>query len=353
VTGAKKTMRKVKIGPRQIGPEEPVFVVAEAGTTSNGDLPTALKLVDAAAEAGADAIKFMILGPDYFMSDRTVTYEYEWAGGRHVENMYEMFKKLMFTEEEWFKIRDHCRERGIIFYATVDYLQGVDLAERLDVAAYKLSSWDITYLPLIEKVGSTGKPVQLDLGPATLADLAKAMQVLDQCGNDQVILVYCTHAAIDREVNLPSVPYLQQVFRCPVGYSADSLETAPDIAAVALGAHLIEKRLSLSRSYFGHHHIHAVEPDEFKEYLACIRRVEEMLGHPQLTPSREDTRLKEHYYVSLVADRDIPAGTVITRDMIACKWPGTGIAPEFADLVVGRTARREIACNQVLGWDDV
>jgi sialic acid synthase SpsE len=346
-------MRKVKIATRLIGSEEPVFVVAEVGTTSNGDLPTALKLVDAAREAGADAIKFMILGPDYFMSDRTVTYEYQWAGGRHVENMYEMFKKLMFTEEEWFIIRDHCRQREIIFYATVDYLQGVDLAERLDVAAYKLSSWDITYLPLIEKVGSTGKPIQLDLGPATLADVEKALQVLDRCGNDHVILVYCTHATSQQEVNLRSVPYLQEAFRGPVGYSADSMESTPDIAAVALGAHMIEKRLTLSRSYFGHHHIQALEPGEFKEYVATLRRVEDMLGQPRLKPSSQDVRLKELYYVSIVADRPIPAGTVITREMLACKRPGTGIAPECLRLIVGRKARREIACNQILGWDDI
>jgi len=341
------------MGDRYIGPGEPVFIVAETGTTSNGDLDTALRLVDAAKEAGADAIKFMMLGPDEFMSDQTVTYEYEWAGGHHSENMYEMFKKLMFEPEEWFQIRDRCRQQKIIFYATVDYNSGVDLAEQLGVAGYKLSSWDITNFPLIQRMAKTGKPIQMDLGPASLSDIEKALDTIYSEGDEDAILVHCSHAKSDDGVHLRSVPYLQQVFQVPVGYSADSLETVPDIAAVALGAHLIEKRLTLNRSYFGHHHINAMEPEEFSNYVSIIRRVESLLGLSGVNPSPEDLRQKDLYYVSIVADQDIPADTEITRSMLACKRPGTGISPEFLDIIVGRRARRAIQCNELLTWQDI
>jgi len=346
-------VRTIRIGDRNIGSEAPVFIVAEVGTTSNGDIDTALKLVDAAKAAGVDAIKFMILGPDEFMSDKTVTYEYDWAGGHHVENMYEMFKNLMFTHDEWLKIRDHCKARGILFYATVDYLSGVELAESLDVPAYKLSSWDITNFPLIEKMAATKKPIQLDLGPASLSDIEKAVKVIHSKENDDVILVHCSHAVLEEGAQLRSIPYLRGVFQIPVGYSADSLDTVPDIAAVAMGACMIEKRLTLNRGYFGHHHVNALEPSELSDYVKTIRRVERMSGDYGVYPSPEDLRQKDLYYVSIVAAEDIPAGAEIVRHMLACKRPGTGISPEFLDILVGRQAKRDISCNTVLTWEHV
>jgi N,N'-diacetyllegionaminate synthase len=141
----------LEIAGRRIGAGEPVFIAVETGVTCNGSLETALGVVDAAADAGADAVKFMIIGADEFMSDRSVTYDYEWAGGRHSENMYAMFKSLEFSRVDWKRIRQHCQDRGVIFYATVDYGAGVDLGEELGAGAYKLSSWDSANLPLIKR----------------------------------------------------------------------------------------------------------------------------------------------------------------------------------------------------------
>ena len=175
-------MKKVKIANHLIGEGEPGFVVVETGTTCNGNLETALRMVDRAKEAGADAIKFMLIDPDWFMSDRTVLYEYEWSKGRRSENMYEMFKNLMFSAESWKKIRDHCRQQGIIFYVTVDHLPGVDLAEELEVPAYKLSSWDTANFPLIQRMASTRKPMVIDLGPTLLSDIEKLLNVIHREG---------------------------------------------------------------------------------------------------------------------------------------------------------------------------
>jgi len=346
-------MTLVKIKNKTISDSSPLFVVTETGTTCNGDLETALKMVDAAKSAGADAIKFMIIGHEYFMSDKTVTYEYEWKGGRKSENMFDMFKGLTFSEADWMKIRDYCIAKDIIFFATVDYILGVDFAEKLQVPAYKISSWDAANYPLIRKMARTGKPIILDTGPITLPELEKTLEVIHKEGNDQVILLHCSHSKDDAGVNLYSIPFLKSVFSVPVGYSADNTEPVPDIAATSLGANVIEKRLTLDRSFPGHHHLKALEPGEYKEYIDSIRRVKNLLGGYYVKPSAEDLHQKAMYYVSITADCDIPQGTVITENMLACKRPGTGISPEFLDIIIGRQARRDIKNNEQFGWDAV
>src|SRR5207249_11793038 len=142
-------------------------------------------------------------------------------------------------------------------------------------------------------------------------------------------------------------PYLEQVFGCPVGYSCDSRDHVPDLTAVALGARLLEKRMTLDRTYEGHHHVKAIEPAEFAEWVQMVRRAEAVLGEYAMRPSAEDLRQKELYFVSVVADADIAAGETITREKLACKRPGTGIAPEQLDVIVGRKAQREIRRNEL------
>lgn len=346
-----KVPKKFQMGSRWVGGDEPIFIVVETGTTCNGDLKTALQMVDAAKEANADAIKFMIIDPDYFMSDKTVTYNYEWSGGKAQENMYEMFKKLKFSLEEWQEIITYAKEKGLIAYATIDYVPGVDLGLELNLDAYKISSWDVRHYPLAKKMGETGKPVQVDLGPATLIEIQKLLEVIYETGNDQVLLVHCSHAKVDHEVHINTIPYLQDVFGQPVGYSADSQDFTPDLLAIASGCHLIEKRLTLKRDYEGHHHIKALEPQELIEWVQMVRRAETLMGKYGLEPSTEDLRQKELYFVSLVADQAIPAGTTITEDMLACKRPGHGLSPDLTNTIVGRQASCDIEENQLLSWD--
>jgi N-acetylneuraminate synthase/N,N'-diacetyllegionaminate synthase len=295
----------------------------------------------------------MIIGPEFFMSDRSVTYEYEWAGGKGSENMFEMFEGLKFTRDEWHAIKRRCDERGIRFYATVDYLQGIELAEELGVVAYKLASWDVGNIPLIRAMARTGKPIVVDLGPAYLVEIQKLVDVCAAEGNDQIVLVHCSHSKTDDGINLASVPYLEQVFDLPAGYSADSRDIVPDLVSVGLGARLLEKRVTLDTAYEGHHHVKALEPDEFAEWVATVRRAHSMLGTRAIKPSEEDLRQRELYFVSIVADEDIPAGSRITEEMLACKRPGTGIAPDLVELLVGRVARRDIRRDELLTWDAV
>ena len=343
----------VRIADKIIGDGQPVFISVEVGTTCNGDLDASLKLIEAASNAGADAIKFMIIGPEYFMSDRSVVYEYECASGQRHENMFEMFSGLTFTTKEWQTIAAHCRKCGIIFGATVDYLPGVNLAVELQTEFLKLSSWDTANVPLIRKMAQAGKPLQIDTGPTTAGDIDKMLGWIRAEEMDDVILVHCSHAKEASGVNVRSVPYMKNVFACPVGYSADDRDQVADLAAVSLGANLIEKRMTLDRTHEGHHHIKALEPDEFADWVKTIRRCEAMLGDNAIKPSAEDLRQKEMYFVSVVANTDIAAGTTINEKMLACKRPGTGIAPELLPQIVGRQAKRDIAENELLTWSDV
>ncbi|GJM26160.1 MAG: N-acetylneuraminate synthase [Phycisphaerae bacterium] len=343
----------VQIAGKIIGDGHPVFISVEVGTTCNGDLDASLKMIDAAASAGAEAIKFMIIGPEYFMSDRSVVYEYECASGKRHENMFEMFSGLTFTTKEWQAIAARCKERNVIFGATIDYLPGVNLAVELGAEFLKLSSWDTANVPLIRRMAQVGLPLQIDTGPTTAGDIDKMLGWIRAEELQDIVLVHCSHAKEASGVNVKSVPYMKDVFTCPVGYSADDRDQVPDLAAVSLGANLIEKRLTLDRTHEGHHHIKALEPDEFAEWVRTIRRCESLLGSSAIKPSAEDLRQKEMYFVSVVANTNIAAGTTINEKMLACKRPGSGIAPEMLPQIVGRTAKRDIAENELLTWSDV
>ena len=231
----------VQIGDRTIGDDHPLFISVEVGTTCNGSLDASLQLIDASAHAGADAIKFMIIGPEYFMSDRNVQYAYECASGARSENMFEMFSGLTFSTKAWQSIASRCKEKGIIFGVTVDYLLGVDLAVELNTAFLKLSSWDTGNVPLIQRMARTGRPLQIDTGPTTAGEIDKMLGWIqtEQC--DDVVLVHCSHAAEPSGVNINSVPYMKDVFACPVGFSADNRDHVPELCAIGLGANLIEK----------------------------------------------------------------------------------------------------------------
>lgn len=347
-------MNRLRIGECYIGHSSPLFLVVEAGTTCNGDVSTALKMADASKRAGADAIKYQIIGADRFMSDRSVTYSYEWAGGTRTENMHAMFKGLEFSPAEWQIISDHCASIGIVFYATVDYLEGVDLAESLDMPAYKLSSWDCRNYPLIRRMAQTGKPLFLDLGPALFAEIYTMIEEITKvCGDCPIVLMHCSHAKRSQDLNLNSIPFLRKRFAYPVGWSADGRWDTPDLVAIGAGACVLEKRLTLDKTHMGHHHVKALEPEEFKAWVERMREAHAMLGEFAVKPSLEDLAMKSLYFTSIVADRDIAEGEEIEAKALAAKRPGSGISPIYLDRFIGRRAARSIKENEIIEWNHV
>jgi len=279
----------VKIANRWIGPQYPLFLVAELGITACGSLDRALKLVDAVAAAGADAAKFIVTDPEKTMSRRDLPFTYEVIprpvvvaiadehglkyvppGPRQVTRpLYDLLAECRFSFDDWCEIRNHCRARGVIFFATADYPEGVDLLESLDVPAHKLSCWDIAYTPLLAKMRATGKPVLVDVGTATAEEVLRAIP-----DEENILFVHDPHPP---DWNMSR---LRGFFRpdYPVGFSSPGRESWCDYVALGGGACLIEKRLTLRRDEpTGHHHAISLEPDEFSEWVRSMRLAEARL----------------------------------------------------------------------------
>ena len=345
--------KAITIRNRVISEDTPVFIIAEAGVTCNYDMKITKELIDAVHEAGADAIKFFFLFPDELMSDRTVTYTYETLEGTKSENMYEMFQKLRFSLEQWHEIKTYASKKDVIMFATVSSPSGVVFTEALGLEAYKLSSWDYNHLPLWRQVAAQGRPMLIDTGPVYTLDVAKVMQLMREEKNDQSVLLHCYHTEIPAEINMRAIPYMRQAFNTLVGFSASDQKDEPDVMAIALGAVVLEKRLTMSRKLPGHHHVLSKEPKEFAEYVKKMRDAQASLGVCDLRPSPADLQERKKYFRRLVANRDIPKGTRLTAEMLEGKRPAKGISPEFMDLFIGRETTRDLKYNEALTWDCV
>lgn len=340
----------MRIGERVIGHDQPVFLVAEVGVTSNGDLQTALKLADAVKASGADAIKYMLNSCDALMADKTVDYTYRWAGGTVTENMHAMLKATEFTWDEWVRITDHCRDIGLAWYLTVDYPEGVAWGEMLMCPGYKLSSWDIRNVPLIRAMAETKKPIQIDLGPASEEEIEDCLSWI---GHGNVMLVYTTHAENEAEYNLRSIPYLRERFGLSVGWSASDVDEFHDHLAISAGACLVEKRISLNPDYKGHHHIQSLSPIRFREWVSKMRWMDRVMGRECLSPSSTDLRMRDKYLTSLHYAGDYQEGTVLSRAMLASKRPGAGVSPKLLEQYVGKSLVRNVKQDTYVRWDDV
>jgi len=313
----------------------------------------AKELIDVVSDSGADAIKFIFWFPEEIMSDKTIAYEYDTTSGRRSENMFEMLNMLRFNLDEWRKIKAYADDKDVILFSTVNSPGGIEYAETLGLDAYKMSSWDFNYLPLWRRIAALGKPMIIDSGPVNMLEMAKVIQIMHDAGNDQSILVHCFHTKEPAETNMRSIPYMRQAFDSLVGYSATDYDDKLDIAAVSLGVVFLEKRLTLSRNLPGHHHILSKEPDEFRTYVKMIRDLQTSLGTFDLKPSRGDLLDRKKAFRHLVANCNIPAGTVLTAEMIEGKRPENGISPEFMEFFIGRMTKRDLKYNDALTWDVV
>lgn len=345
---------EIEIDGRLIGPDEPLFSIAECGVTCNYDIKTTKELIDVVADAGADAIKLIFWFPDEVMSDRTVEYEYETTEGPRSENMYEMLQRFQFTLDEWREVKAYADEQDVILFATVNSPTGIEWAEELGLDAYKLSSWDYNHLPLWREIAEKGKPMLIDTGPVTTTEVAKVIDVMEEAGNDEACLLHCYHTDDPAQMNMRAIPFMEETFGTLVGFSSKDYNDEADIMAVTMGATVLEKRLTLDRDQPEHHHAISKEPDEFKEWVQKMEDVRAMRGTFDLEPSEADLEERREYFRRIVADQDIPKGKEITEEMVAGKRPERGgVSPEHMELFLGRTARRDIQENEPLRWEDV
>lgn len=353
-----------------------VFIIAEAGVNHNGSLERAIQLVDVAAEAGADAVKFQTFKADKLVGRAAPKAEYQIENTGASESQHEMIRKLELDEAAHLRLRQHCRSKDIEFLSTPFDLESLDmLVSRFDLSCIKLASGEITNAPFLLAAARTGKPIILSTGMSDLGDVENALGVLAlgytrheaapllaafkaaYCSGDgqsalreRVTLLHCTteYPAPYAEVNLRAMQTLRHAFGLPVGYSDHTPGIAISIAAAALGATVIEKHFTMDRTLPGPDHKASLEPGELAEMVRAIRQVEQSLGSPCKVPTPAELKNRPIARKSLVAARDISPGETFTAENLAIKRPGSGISPIHYWDWLGKVATRAYVADELI-----
>ncbi len=343
----------IQLGSRTVGGGEPCYVIAEVGANHNRDLDIARRLIDAAADAGVDAVKFQTYTGRDLYSTQTPRFDYlDELGATPV---HELLDAIALPRAWHSVLAAHCRDRGVEFFSSPFDRAAVDELDALDVVAFKIASFEIVDLDFVRYIAAKRRPIIVSTGMCTLAEIDEALTAARDAGCEQIALLQCAslYPAPPHVMNLRSIPAMEAAFGVPVGLSDHTIGAHLGPAAVALGARLLEKHITLDRSMAGPDHPFAIEPKELAELVANVRDVEAALGDGvKRGPSQEEA--VEMYTLarrSIVAATAIPAGTVVTAEMLCVKRPGFGIAPRFFEAVIGRTARSDIAADDVVTWD--
>ncbi len=328
------------------------LIIAEAGVNHNGDLGIAKALVDAAADAGADLVKFQTFNADRLVTKGAPKAEYQSRLTVASETQYEMLRRLELTAAMHETLLAHCRTRDIGFFSTGFDIESVEKLAKMGLNRFKVPSGEITNLPYLRAIGSYGKPVIISSGMCTLGDVESAIQALEASGLDRslITLLHCSteYPTPMIAVNLRAMLSMRQAFGVAVGYSDHTKGIEVPIAAVALGATVIEKHFTLDRSMPGPDHQASLEPDELIAMVSAIRNIEQALGDGVKRPSASETKNRAVVRKSIVAARAISAGTFLNEADLAVKRPGTGLSPMRWDDVIGRIARRDFAIDEFI-----
>jgi len=343
-----------KINDRSIGFGQKSYIIAEMSANHDQSFNKAVKIIEAAKEAGADAVKLQTYTPDtitidcdnkHFRIKGTI-----WEG----QTLYKLYKQA-FTPWEWHsKLKQVAETLGIALFSSPFDLSAVDFLESINVPAYKVASFEIVDLPLLRKIARSRKPILISTGMANKGEIEEAVNTIRKEGNDQLALLKCTSAypAPPGEINLRTIPHMAKTFGLPVGLSDHTLGSVVAVAAVCLGAHIVEKHFTLSRNDPGPDSSFSMEPHEFKQMVSDIRTVEVALGKVtyQITERQKDSSV---FRRSLFVVNDIKGGGYFTEENVRSIRPGNGLHTRYLDMILGRRARREIPRGTPLSWKDV
>jgi N,N'-diacetyllegionaminate synthase len=333
--------------------EQDLFVIAEAGVNHNGKVETALQLVDAAVRAGCNAVKFQTwITENVYSRDKSVKPEYQSRTTSAIESEFETIKNLELSYEDFGRIKGYCDQQGILFFSTPDEVDSADFLVRLGVGLMKTASQDVTNTPFLRYVARLGMPVIFSTGACTLTELAEGVETI-LAETLELIILHCvsSYPAPPEHMNLSLIPNLQHMFGCPVGLSDHTTGAEIACAAVALGARVFEKHLTLDKTMSGPDHQASLDPQEMLLYCRSLRSVRTALGDgvKRIMPSEENTRRAFRRFV--VAARDLPAGTVISPLDIHFKKVVDGIAPRYLDLVIGAQITARVAADTAITWE--
>lgn len=320
---------------------EHVYIIAEAGVNHNGSLELAKRMVTAAKQAGADAVKFQTFITEELVTKDAQTAQYQKENTGRQETQFEMLKRLELSYEDYKELKLVCDREGIDFLSTPFDLESIEILEKLNVDKFKIPSGEITNYPYLVRIAQTRKPLIVSSGMCTLDEIADALKILGVHGAGKISLLHCTtdYPAPYEDVNLKAMEALGARFGITVGYSDHTQGIEIAIAAVALGAQIIEKHFTLDRNMEGPDHKASLEPAELEALIRAVRHVEKALGNAEKKPSEAEMRNKEIVRKSIVAKRDIKAGETFSGDNLVTKRPGTGISPMLWETVIGQKAK--------------
>jgi len=347
-------MEAFQIGKHLVGDNQPCFLVAEIGINHNGDTKLAKKMIDAAADAGADSVKFQNYRTEDFISERSLTYEYTSQGQTVVESQYDIFKRCELDPQSLQELMEHSNSRGLIFHSTPTSKSGIEDLSEIGVPVLKNGSDYLTHLPLVRAMGETGLTTVLSTGMATLSEIDEAVRAFRETGNDQLILLHCTssYPTPPEDVNLRQMSSLRAAFGSPIGFSDHTSGTVAAIGAVALGACWIEKHFTLDKSLPGPDHHLSADPEEFHTLVQAVRTTEKHLGDSTVVPAPSEALGKRKFRLSCVTTRDLSSGHSLTSSDIDFRRPGTGLPPSAIKWITGRQLSRDMEAGKVLSRSD-
>ncbi|MFX1383436.1 MAG: N-acetylneuraminate synthase family protein [Promethearchaeota archaeon] len=333
---------------RYIGENYPCYILMDIGANHNGDFKTAKQLIETAAEMGADGIKFQTYSAKKLYSTKTPKFS------KDSTVPYEVIKKYQHPREWLPKLNEIAIKHKIDFISSPFDYEAVDILEEINVPYYKIASPEIVDLDLIEYIAKKQKPIIISTGMATIGEIEEAIEVVLKHDNNNIILLHCVvlYPCPVEFINLKAIETLRNVFKYPVGFSDHSLGIHISLAAISMGAKVIEKHFTLDKSQKGPDHHFALEPNELKEMVEKIRDIEKSMGDGIKKPNKLE--LEENYKLarrSIIAAMDISKGVKITRDMLIIKRPGFGIKPKFLNILLGKTAKVDIKKEQWITWD--
>lgn len=348
-------VQAVVAGTRRIGSGSPCFVIAEVGVNHNGRLDLALRSIDVAKEAGADAVKFQTFRAERLVTKNAQAARYQTENLGVVKSQFEMLKELELSDADHERIVNHCRACGIQFMSTPFDEDSADLLHGLGMELFKVPSGELTNLPLLRHIAGFGRPMVISTGMSTLGDVEAAVNAVEAAGNRQIVLLHCVsnYPAAAADVNLRAMLSMRSAFGLPVGYSDHTLGIEVGLASVALGACVLEKHFTLDRTLPGPDHRASAEPAELRQLIAGVRTIEAALGAGRKAPCASELDTAKAARKSLVAATDMAAGTLLTEELIAIRRPGTGLPPAMKPYLVSRTLRVGVAAGDLLRLEDV
>lgn len=327
-----------------------VLIIAEAGVNHNGDMELAKKLVDAAADAGADYVKFQTYKTDALLLETAEKAGYQKKIMGESENQYEMLKKLELCENNHVVLIEHCESRNVKFLSSPFDLDSIDLIAKLNLDFIKVPSGEITNFPYIRKVGGAGKKILLSTGMSNLGEIEAALNLMVDSGADmdQISVMHCNteYPTPPKDANLRAISTIQNAFNVKVGYSDHTLGVEAAIAAVSMGATVIEKHITLDKNMSGPDHMASMDPEDFKQFVQCIHNVEAMLGGGLKRPSQSEKKNITIARKSIVASKAISKGEPFGEGNLTTKRPGDGVSPMRWNDVVGKVAHREYSVDE-------